>query len=108
MSMPEVIKPAVRSQYRCVGCGAYSQTIIPGEPGHYDLERKNVKEYLGTGPEPKRRPKSDIEDVVKQALDGLDLDQLAKTGVDLKAMLPPTQPTALMLPTRLSAIVVTT
>ncbi|KAM7200532.1 genetic interactor of prohibitins 3, mitochondrial [Naviculisporaceae sp. PSN 640] len=74
----------------CIGCGAYSQTAIPGEPGYYSLERKNVKEYMGLAPpEPKRRPKSQAENIVKQALEGLDLEKLAESGVYLKDMLPP-------------------
>lgn len=75
----------------CVGCGAYSHTTIPGEPGYFDLERKNVKEYLGiaSAPEPKRRPKTEEDDVVQKALKGLDLDELARSGVDLMSMLPP-------------------
>lgn len=73
----------------CIGCGAYSQTAIPGEPGYYNLERRNVKEYIGLAQESKRRPRSQAEDVVKQALEGLDLEKLAESGVDLKSMLPP-------------------
>ncbi|KAM7218803.1 hypothetical protein V8F06_005817 [Rhypophila decipiens] len=84
-----VAHPTRELPENCVGCGAFSQTTIPGEPGYYNLARKVVKEYMGIiAPEARRRPRSEAENVVKQALEGLDLQKLATTGVDLTHMLP--------------------
>lgn len=32
----------------CPGCGAFSQTIEPDEPGHYNLERKKTRKLLAS------------------------------------------------------------
>ncbi|KAK0732619.1 hypothetical protein B0T21DRAFT_369317 [Apiosordaria backusii] len=75
---------------QCTGCGALSQTAVPDEPGYYDLSRKSVRQYLRLEEtEGVVRPsKAQQEDIVKQALSGLDLDALAKSGIDLKSLLP--------------------
>ncbi|KAK1827556.1 hypothetical protein QBC39DRAFT_361442 [Podospora conica] len=71
----------------CTGCGALSQTTLPNEPGYYNLGRGAVAEYLGQVEKhiPESRPK---EDVVKQALADLDLDDLEAQGIDLKGLAP--------------------
>ncbi|KAK4181086.1 hypothetical protein QBC36DRAFT_318568 [Triangularia setosa] len=75
---------------QCTGCGALSQTSVPDEAGYYDLSRRAVRQYLGlektdgiVSP-----TKAQQKDVVKQALSGLDLDALAKSGINLKTLLP--------------------
>lgn len=70
----------------CTGCGALSQTTMPNEPGYYSLDRGAVVEYLGLE---KRKPGQETQDdVVRQALADLDLDDLEAQGVNLKGLAP--------------------
>ncbi|KAK0674486.1 hypothetical protein QBC41DRAFT_360903 [Cercophora samala] len=76
---------------QCTGCGALSQTAVPDEAGYYDLSRKSIRQYLGLDKTTKP-DKSQQEDIIKQALSGLDLEALAKSGIDLKSLLPQERP----------------
>lgn len=71
----------------CTGCGALSQTTMPNEPGYYSLDRGAVAEYLGHVEKHKPEQRTQ-DDVVRQALADLDLDDLEAQGVNLKGLAP--------------------
>ncbi|KAK0740237.1 hypothetical protein B0T18DRAFT_417511 [Schizothecium vesticola] len=71
----------------CTGCGALSQTTMPNEPGYYSLDRGAVAEYLGLAEKHKPEPGTQ-DDVVRQALADLDLDDLEAQGVNLRGLAP--------------------
>ncbi|KAK4197585.1 hypothetical protein QBC40DRAFT_285218 [Triangularia verruculosa] len=91
---PEAIAPPAEAPKKtlppqCTGCGALSQTAVPDEAGYYDLSRKSVRQWLGLEKADQvATTKAQQEDIVKQALSGLDLEALAKSGIDLKSLLP--------------------
>ncbi|KAK0612870.1 hypothetical protein B0T17DRAFT_498864 [Bombardia bombarda] len=74
---------------QCSGCGALSQTAVPDTPGYFDLSRTAVRKYLGLEVEEKKpiRVRRDDE-LVQQALRGVDLEELARRGIDLTTLLP--------------------
>ncbi|KAK4667174.1 hypothetical protein QC763_306860 [Podospora pseudopauciseta] len=72
---------------QCHGCGALSQTAVPDEAGYYDMSRKSIRQYLGLDKTTKP-DKLEQNDIIKDALSGLDLDALAQAGIDLKSLLP--------------------
>ncbi|KAL2126180.1 hypothetical protein VTI74DRAFT_1521 [Chaetomium olivicolor] len=85
-------EPSKTLPVQCHGCGALSQTAVPNEAGYYDLSRKVVRQYLGLEEkEEKRRPR-DTDEIVKQALQSVDVEALEKQGINLKALLPERAP----------------
>ena len=54
-------KKTRRLPLQCPGCGAFSQTVSPDEPGYFDLKRYSTMEYLGL-----REPKKSYPDRVRQ------------------------------------------
>ncbi|KAJ4307108.1 hypothetical protein N0V88_000485 [Collariella sp. IMI 366227] len=77
---------------QCHGCGALSQTTVPDEAGYYDVSRKAVKQYLGLEVKEERIRGGSTDDIVKQALQSVDVEALAKQGINLKALLPERAP----------------
>ena len=66
----------------CPGCGAYSQTSAEDEPGHYTIERNDVKLWLAK----QRRVKSEEDeetDLVTRSLASLDPTLLQSLGVSV-------------------------
>lgn len=58
---------------QCPGCGAYSQTSQPGQPGYFDLGRQSTRAYMGLAAE--KVPRAREEDrVVREALRRLELE----------------------------------
>ncbi|KAK3315265.1 hypothetical protein B0H66DRAFT_564895 [Apodospora peruviana] len=84
-------QPVKALPLNCTGCGASSQTTVPNQPGYYDMSRNAIKQYLGIATAPKKLVRKDDE-VVQQALAGLDLEQMEKLGIDLKSLVPPRPP----------------
>ncbi|KAK3683593.1 hypothetical protein B0T22DRAFT_468314 [Podospora appendiculata] len=76
---------------QCHGCGAFSQTTVPNMPGHFDLSRKAVRLHLGLVEEEESRPRKHDE-IVQQALSGVDLDQMARLGINLKSLVTESRP----------------
>ncbi|KAK3321073.1 hypothetical protein B0T19DRAFT_431434 [Cercophora scortea] len=76
---------------QCHGCGAFSQTTVPGMPGHFDLTRKAVRLHLGLVQEEESRPRKH-DDIVQQALSGLDLAQMARLGINLRSLVTERKP----------------
>jgi hypothetical protein len=73
----------------CHGCGALSQTTVPGEAGYYDLSRKVVRQYLGLEEASPPKPhKPNVDHIVQQALQSVDVEALEKQGINLKSLLP--------------------
>ncbi|KAK5661489.1 hypothetical protein OQA88_11393 [Cercophora sp. LCS_1] len=72
---------------QCSGCGALSQTTVPGQPGYFNLNRKAIREFLGLEEVEQRRETRNY-DVVEKALAGVDLSELESKGVNLKTVLP--------------------
>lgn len=55
------LTPTRKLPVQCAGCGALSQTAVPDEAGHFSLDRKAVRSYLGLlEEEPRRRTESDV------------------------------------------------
>lgn len=75
---------------QCHGCGALSQTTVPGEAGYYDVTRKAIRQYLGLE-ELEVKPRRG-EEIVKRALEGVDLKALEEQGIDLSSLLPQQEP----------------
>ncbi|KAI0121555.1 hypothetical protein F4776DRAFT_631365 [Hypoxylon sp. NC0597] len=68
---------------QCRGCGAFSQTTFPNQPGYFDLSRKAVQNYL----RPEGADRSRREDkVYEDALKHFDHEELKKKGVDVEAL----------------------
>lgn len=83
------LTPTRKLPVQCPGCGALSQTAVPDEPGHFGLDRKAVRSYLGLlKEEPRRRTDSDI---VQDALRGR-ADILEDMGVNAEALSLPERP----------------
>ncbi|KAK3985809.1 hypothetical protein QBC44DRAFT_334430 [Cladorrhinum sp. PSN332] len=88
---PQITKqPARTLPVQCHGCGALSQTTVPGEAGYYDVSRKSIRQYLGLE-EVEVKPRRD-EDILKKAMEGIDLKALEEQGIDLSALLPQSAP----------------
>ncbi|KAK4655940.1 hypothetical protein QC762_306860 [Podospora pseudocomata] len=81
------VAPKKKLPPQCHGCGALSQTAVPDEAGYYDMSRKSIRQYLGLDKTTKP-DKLEQNDIIKDALSGLDLDALAQAGIDLKSLLP--------------------
>lgn len=78
--------PVRKLPTQCHGCGALSQTVVPDQPGYYDLNRKAVGSFLGLLKEERRaRPE---DDVVQASLRSLGEDKLKEIGIDLKSFAP--------------------
>ncbi|KUI67129.1 Genetic interactor of prohibitins 3, mitochondrial [Cytospora mali] len=77
--------PTRKLPVQCAGCGALSQTAVPDEPGHFDLDRKAVRLYLGLlKEEPRRRTDSDVlQDALRNRGDILE-----GMGINPEAFLP--------------------
>ncbi|KAL1843001.1 hypothetical protein VTJ49DRAFT_3478 [Mycothermus thermophilus] len=90
----ETKQPTRALPLQCHGCGALSQTNVPGEAGYYDLSRKVVRQYLGLEEEAPKRRKPSVDHIVQQALQSVDVSALKKQGINLKSLLPgPAEPT---------------
>ncbi|KAK1754589.1 hypothetical protein QBC47DRAFT_384381 [Echria macrotheca] len=76
----------------CSGCGALSQTTVPGRPGYFDLQRKSVRSYLGTLEVRDGTRVERTTDVVKKALRDVNLEEMEALGVNLKTLLPERAP----------------
>lgn len=75
--------PVHKLPVQCYGCGALSQTLVPDQPGYYDLNRKAVRIYTGLlKEEPRARPEDDI---VQTSLRSLGEDKLREYGMDPNA-----------------------
>ncbi|KAK3386955.1 hypothetical protein B0H63DRAFT_468730 [Podospora didyma] len=72
---------------QCSGCGGLTQTAVPDQPGYFDMSRKVVQQYLGPATEQEEGPRK-YGQVVEQALQGVDMEEMERLGVDLKALLP--------------------
>ncbi|KAK4186594.1 genetic interactor of prohibitins 3, mitochondrial [Podospora australis] len=83
-------KPVRQLPGQCSGCGALSQTAIPDQAGYFDISRKSVRQYLGLEDEKETRTRTrdQKDDIVKQALSGLNVEGLAQLGIDLTSLLP--------------------
>ncbi|KAL2265633.1 hypothetical protein VTJ83DRAFT_6733 [Remersonia thermophila] len=91
---PKTKPPARALPLQCHGCGALSQTKVPGEAGYYDLSRKAIRLYLGLEEEAPRRKKPSVDHIVQQALQSVDVAALQQQGINLKTLLPePAEPT---------------
>ncbi|KAI0181939.1 hypothetical protein GGR52DRAFT_526850 [Hypoxylon sp. FL1284] len=75
--------PVERLPKQCHGCGAFSQTITPNQPGYFGLDRKAVRNYLR--PQATGRSRHE-DDVYKSALERLDHEELKAKGVDVDAL----------------------
>ncbi len=74
---------------QCPGCGAFSQTTTPGQPGFFNLSRTATKQYLGL---PTHAPQTRPEDqVVRDALQNADSERMRQLGLDLESLLPPAE-----------------
>ncbi|KAI0402364.1 hypothetical protein F4802DRAFT_576251 [Xylaria palmicola] len=77
---------------QCRGCGALSQTSQSNQPGYFSLERRAVREYIGTARSSSRSRSEDK--IYEDALRRLDPGQLERQGVDIGALalsLPPVE-----------------
>ncbi|KAK0613776.1 hypothetical protein B0T14DRAFT_539491 [Immersiella caudata] len=70
---------------QCSGCGALSQTTTPGLPGYFNLNQRSVAEYLGIV-EPKTRLPHRDDELLKNILSDVDLQELKEQGVDLRGL----------------------
>lgn len=78
--------PAHKLPAQCHGCGALSQTVVPDQPGYYNLNRKAVRLFIGLlKEEPRARPEDDI---VQASLRSLSEDKLKEIGVDPTSFAP--------------------
>lgn len=84
-------RPVRKLPVQCAGCGALSQTAVPDEPGHFGLDRKAVRAYLGLLEEEPRRRTED--DVVQEALRSR-VGVLEDIGVTPESLSLPERPTA--------------
>ncbi|KAI0831602.1 hypothetical protein F5Y06DRAFT_281403 [Hypoxylon sp. FL0890] len=81
---PKKLFSIKRLPKQCSGCGAFSQTTSPNQPGYFDLSRKAVRNYL----QPQGRDRSRREDkIYEDALKQFDHEELKKKGVDVEALL---------------------
>lgn len=72
-----------RLPLQCTGCGAFTQTMDPSQPGYFNLKRKAVQEYLGLI-EPKTPRVDEVPEadrVVEEALSKLPPEQLEALGL---------------------------
>ncbi|ROV89214.1 hypothetical protein VMCG_09895 [Cytospora schulzeri] len=83
--------PVRKLPVQCAGCGALSQTAVPDEPGHFGLDRKSVRSYLGLlKEEPRRRTQNDVlQDALRSRGDVLEGMGFAPEALEL-----PDRPTA--------------
>ncbi|KAJ2907167.1 uncharacterized protein MKZ38_007682 [Zalerion maritima] len=73
----------------CHGCGAFAQTGDSSAPGYYDISRNVVKEYLGMLN--KTKEESTSKEQEEEVLKSIDTEALAKLGVDISDILPPSR-----------------
>ncbi|KAI5918769.1 hypothetical protein F4810DRAFT_703985 [Camillea tinctor] len=78
------LKLARKLPRQCAGCGAFSQFEEPEMPGYYDLDRKAVRKFLGVEPMFHRSRQEDK--IYEDALKHFNHAELAKKGVDVKAL----------------------
>ncbi|KAI0009276.1 hypothetical protein F4779DRAFT_582780 [Xylariaceae sp. FL0662B] len=76
--------PVHKLPRQCRGCGALSQTVHPNQPGYFDLHRKALQKYLGTGTAADRSRHEDK--IYEDALKHFDHKELEKQGVDVQAL----------------------
>ncbi|KAK4130920.1 hypothetical protein BT67DRAFT_428733 [Trichocladium antarcticum] len=96
---PQLTKQPVKTlPLQCHGCGALSQTTVANEAGYYDVSRTAVKQYLGVADEKKRSNPRAADQVVEQALQGVDVAALERQGISLKSLLPERAPEATTTP----------
>jgi ribosome biogenesis GTPase A len=69
-----------------------SQTTVANEAGYYDLSRTVVKQYLGLVDESKKSKPRNADQVVEEALQGVDVEALERQGINLKSLLPERAP----------------
>lgn len=78
--------PVRKLPVQCHGCGALSQTVVPDQPGYYDLNRKAVRLFTHLlKEEPRARPE---DDVVQASLRSLGEDKLREIGINPEAFAP--------------------
>lgn len=69
----------------CPGCGAFSQTVNPTQPGYYDIERKAVKAYINQSVY--RLEESAEREIYRQGLERADLSLPQTSGFNDEAIL---------------------
>ena len=89
-------EPAKALPFQCSGCGALAQTTVPDLPGHFDLQRRAVKQYLGLEKRDEAPSKPRKSDVLSGILDHVNLDELQSQGVNLSGIVP--EPKRVALP----------
>ncbi|KAI1800818.1 hypothetical protein F4811DRAFT_536900 [Daldinia bambusicola] len=77
------IRPVQKLPKQCRGCGAFSQTTFPDQPGYYDLRRKAVQNYLN--PQLVNRARRE-DQVYEEVLKNLNHEELKSKGVDVEAL----------------------
>ncbi|KAI1471919.1 uncharacterized protein F4812DRAFT_416018 [Daldinia caldariorum] len=80
---PQKIRPVQKLPSQCRGCGAFSQTTFPDQPGYFDLSRKAVQNYLN--PQLVNRARRE-DQVYEEVLKNLDHEELKRKGVDVEAL----------------------
>ncbi|OLN91946.1 Genetic interactor of prohibitins 3, mitochondrial [Colletotrichum chlorophyti] len=72
---------------QCSGCGAMSQTTDAELPGYYNVNRKDVREFLQSEEDKEAQKDLREEDkIVEQALQNIGEEKLAELGLDPKAL----------------------
>lgn len=82
--------PLRQLPFQCDGCGAFSQTSLPGVAGYYDTGRNSVKDYIGIQDkvDPRKYPQYKAQsDIVRASLQSLGEDKLAELGLDPQSLL---------------------
>lgn len=71
----------------CSGCGAFSQTGDPRQPGYYDAQSKRVRIWARPATAARRAGSSSEDELVEAALRALDTGQLAALGLSPETMM---------------------
>jgi len=66
----------------CPGCGAFTQSVSPDQPGYYSTSRKSVKAFIAHHGHGTERGQAGESQIFKQILDGADDLLLSQLGME--------------------------
>ena len=66
----------------CPGCGAFTQTVSPEQPGFYGTNRKSVKTFIGSNGQPPNKGYDGESKLFEHVLDAADASLLSRMGLE--------------------------